>query len=108
MVAGRRRFLGIALVVVGGALAAVGIRRGGLVASLRGAFSAIMLASHLMGAHRMGADPATSVVDATQRAHGHPNLWLAGGGSFVTSSWANPTLTIVALAIRTADALAAA
>lgn len=70
--------------------------------------SSIMLASHLLGAHRMGADPATSVVDATQRAHGHPNLWLAGGGSFVTSSWANPTLTIVALALRTADALAAA
>ena len=39
MVAGRRRFLGIALVVVGGALAAVGIRRGGLLAALRGAFS---------------------------------------------------------------------
>jgi choline dehydrogenase-like flavoprotein len=70
--------------------------------------SSIMLASHLMGAHRMGADPATSVVDATQRAHGHPNLWLAGAGSFVTASWANPTLTLVALAIRTADALAAA
>ena len=70
--------------------------------------SPILLASHLMGAHRMGGDPQTSVVEATQRTHDHPNLWLAGAGSFVTASWANPTLTIVALAIRTADALVAA
>ena len=70
--------------------------------------SPILLASHLMGVHRMGADPQKSVVDATQRAHDHPNLWLAGAGSFVTASWANPTLTIVALAMRTADALVAA
>jgi len=70
--------------------------------------SSIQLASHLMGAHRMGTDPRTSVVDATQRAHDHPNLWLAGAGSFVTSSWANPTLTIVAVALATADALVAA
>jgi hypothetical protein len=28
----------------------------------------------------------TSIVDHTQRAHDHPNLWLAGGGSFVTAS----------------------
>ena len=70
--------------------------------------SKVLLASHLMGVHRMGTDPGTSVVDATQRAHDHPNLWLAGAGSFVTSSWANPTLTIVALAIHTADALVAA
>jgi choline dehydrogenase-like flavoprotein len=70
--------------------------------------SRVLLASHLMGAHRMGADPRTSVVDHTQRTHDHPNLWLAGPGSFVTASCANPTLTIVALAIRTADALVAA
>lgn len=69
--------------------------------------SHVLLASHLMGTHRMGRDPLTSVVDDTQRAHDHPNLWLAGGGSFVTGSWANPTLTIVALALRTADAIAA-
>jgi choline dehydrogenase-like flavoprotein len=56
----------------------------------------------------MGRDPRTSVVDDTQRAHDVPNLWLAGGGSFVTASWANPTLTIVALALRTADALVVA
>jgi len=67
--------------------------------------SSTLLAAHLLGGHRMGIDPRASVVDDTQRAHGHPNLWLAGGGSFVTASWANPTLTLVALAIRTADAL---
>jgi choline dehydrogenase-like flavoprotein len=70
--------------------------------------SSIGLAAHLMGGHRMGTDPRKSVVDATQRAHDHPNLWLAGAGSFVTASWASPTLTLVALAIRTADALVAA
>lgn len=70
--------------------------------------SKILLASHLLGTHRMGRDARTSVVDDTQRAHDVPNLWLAGGGSFVTASWANPTLTIVALALRTADALIAA
>ena len=54
----------------------------------------------------MGSDPARSVVDANCRVHGYANLYVAGGSVFPTSGWANPTLTIVALALRTADHLA--
>jgi choline dehydrogenase-like flavoprotein len=55
----------------------------------------------------MGSDPAQSVVDANLRAHDVPNLYLVGGGCFVTVSASPPTLTIAALAIRTAEHLAA-
>ena len=58
---------------------------------------------HHMGTARMGSDRATSVTDADGRVHGLGNLWVAGSALFPTSSWANPTLTIVALALRTAD-----
>lgn len=60
-------------------------------------------AGHLLGTHRMGDDPATSVTDSYGRTHDHPNLFLAGGGLFPTVGTANPTLTIVALALRTAE-----
>jgi glucose dehydrogenase len=53
----------------------------------------------------MGDDPATSVVDANQRSWDHTNLYLVGSGTFPTVATANPTLTLVALALRTADAL---
>ena len=68
---------------------------------------AILTAAHLIGTHRMGTDPRASVVDPWQRVHDVPNLLMLGSGSFVTSSWAPPTLTIVALALRTAETLAA-
>jgi choline dehydrogenase-like flavoprotein len=45
------------------------------------------------------------VVDPDCRVHGYENLYVAGGSIFPTSGWANPTLTIVALALRTADHL---
>lgn len=60
---------------------------------------------HLMGTHRMGDDPATSVTDRDGRTHDHPDLYLAGSGLFPTSGTANPTLTIAALALLTADAI---
>lgn len=59
-------------------------------------------AGHVMGTHRMGADPKTSVTDADGRTHDHPNLFLAGCGLFPTFGTANPTLTLAALALRTA------
>ena len=59
-------------------------------------------AGHLMGTHRMGTDPATSVTDADGRSHDHPNLFLAGAGLFPTTGTANPTATLAALALRTA------
>jgi choline dehydrogenase-like flavoprotein len=58
-----------------------------------------------VGTTRMGADPATSVVDPQCRVHSTPGLYLAGSSVFPTSGYANPTFTIVALATRLADEL---
>ena len=63
-------------------------------------------AGHIMGTYRMGEDPSTSVVDSFQRSHDHNNLYLVGSGTFPTSGTANPTLTLSALALRTADSIA--
>jgi choline dehydrogenase-like flavoprotein len=60
---------------------------------------------HHMGTTRMSADPATGVVDGDCRVHGYANLFVAGSSVFSTSGWANPTLTLVALALRLADHL---
>jgi len=57
---------------------------------------------HHIGTTRMGNRPATSVVDGDCRVHGMRNLYVAGSAVFATSSQANPTLTIVALALRLA------
>ncbi len=65
-------------------------------------------AGHVMGTARMGADPRTSVVDASLRAHDHPNLFIEGSAVFPTGGAANPTLTIAALALRSVDAIRAA
>ena len=62
-------------------------------------------AGHVMGTYRMGDDPKTSVVDSWQRSHEHRNLYLAGSGTFPTVGTANPTLTLSALALRTADSI---
>ncbi len=60
-------------------------------------------ASHHMGTTRMGTDPKTSVVDANCKVHGAENLYVAGSSVFPTSGYANPTATIVALALRLAE-----
>lgn len=62
-------------------------------------------ANHPMGMARMGHDPEDSVVDHECRAHDHRNLFIAGGAVFPTGGTANPTLTIAALTLRTADAI---
>lgn len=61
---------------------------------------------HHMGATRMSDDPAQGVVDADSRLHSIDNLYVAGCSVFPTSGFANPTLTIVALALRMADRMA--
>lgn len=63
-------------------------------------------AGHIMGTHRMGADDATSVVNSECRCHDHENLFLVGAGVFPSTGTANPTLTIAALALRTAQTIA--
>lgn len=60
---------------------------------------------HHMGTTRMHADPSQGVVDGNCRVHGIGNLYVAGSSVFTTSGFANPTLTIVALAIRLASHL---
>lgn len=62
---------------------------------------------HHCGTTRMSADPRRGVVDADGRVHGLDNLYVAGSSVFPTVGYANPTLTIVALAIRLADHLKA-
>ena len=51
----------------------------------------------------MGADPATSVVDPFGLTHEVPNLALVGASTFPTTGGHNPTLTVQALAWRTAE-----
>lgn len=60
---------------------------------------------HYAGTHAMGDLPATSVVDSDQRSWEHHNLFLLGSGSFPTMRTSNPTLTMAALALRTAERL---
>ena len=62
-------------------------------------------AGHIMGTYRMGDNPKTSVVDSFQRSHDHHNLYLVGSGTFPTGGTANPTLTLSALALRTAESI---
>ncbi len=66
---------------------------------------ATMGSGHLCGTHRMGDDPATSVVDGEQRSWDHRNLFVVGAGSMPTIGTSNPTLTLAALACRTAAAV---
>ena len=63
---------------------------------------------HLLGTCRMGNDPATSVVDSKHRSHDVPNLFICDGSSMVTSGRGQPTMTIMALAFRAAEHIAAA
>jgi choline dehydrogenase-like flavoprotein len=62
-------------------------------------------ASHHIGTTRMSDNPRTGVVDRNCRVHGVTNLFVAGSSVFPTSGYANPTFTIVALAIRLAEHL---
>ena len=64
-------------------------------------------AGHMCGTHIMGSAPGNSVVDASQRTWDHPNLYLAGCGSMPSVGTQNPTLTMLALACRTADEILA-
>jgi choline dehydrogenase-like flavoprotein len=64
-------------------------------------------ASHHLGTTRMGLDPRVSVVDPDCKIHGVENVFVAGTSVFPTGGSANPTFTLVALAIRLARHLEA-
>jgi choline dehydrogenase-like flavoprotein len=55
---------------------------------------------HIMGGMMMGADPGTSVTDAYGRVHGLDNVYVADGSVFVSSGAQNPSITIMAVALR--------
>ena len=60
---------------------------------------------HELGGARMGADPSTSVVNANCQAHDVKNLFVMDGASFVSSACQNPTLSMMAIAVRACDHL---
>lgn len=62
--------------------------------------------SHLQGTMRIGNDPQTSVIDPQMIHHQIRNLVVVGSSSFATCSCANPSLTVAALSLRAADAIA--
>ena len=63
-------------------------------------------AYHQMGGARMAASAADGVVDANLKVFGTSNLYALGAATFPSGSFANPTLTALALAVRLADHLA--
>src|SRR5581483_8747893 len=61
---------------------------------------------HYVGTARMGSDPRSSVVDKWNRSHDVPNLWMNDAAVFVTAGNQNPTITILALAMRSTERMA--
>ncbi|GAA2863632.1 GMC family oxidoreductase [Pseudonocardia halophobica] len=74
--------------------------------SYRGGRLGISGVAHQNGTARFGTDPRTSALDVDCRMHDLDNLYLADSSFFVSSSAVNPTLTIIANALRVADHLA--
>ena len=63
--------------------------------------------AHQNGTIRFGTDPATSALDLDCRMHDLDNLYVVDSSFFVSSTAVNPTLTIIANALRVADGIAA-
>jgi choline dehydrogenase-like flavoprotein len=63
--------------------------------------------AHQAGTLRFGEDPATSVLDLNCKAHGIDNLYVTDASFFPSIGAVNPTLTIIANALRVADVIAA-
>jgi choline dehydrogenase-like flavoprotein len=64
--------------------------------------------THNLGTNRMSERPQDGVVNKWGRTHDVPNLFVSDGSQFTTGAAENPTLTIVALALRQADHIAGA
>ncbi len=67
-----------------------------------------IFALHQMGSARMGTDPATSVAGPWGELHDTPGVWIGDASAFPTATGTNPMATVMALARRTAAAIAAA
>jgi choline dehydrogenase-like flavoprotein len=66
-----------------------------------------MFSAHQTGSCRMGTDRQTSVADARGELHDTPGVWIGDGSAFPTPVGVNPMLSIMTLAHRTAEAIAA-
>jgi choline dehydrogenase-like flavoprotein len=71
----------------------------------RGEDAPLVDMAHMIGTTRMSDDPKFGVVDSQCQVHGVKGLYIIGSSVFPTSSHVNPTMTIVALAMRTGDHL---
>jgi choline dehydrogenase-like flavoprotein len=69
-------------------------------------FEAALFSAHQMGTCRLGTDPAESVAGPWGELHDVRGVWIGDGSAFPTSSGVNPMMTIMALAHRTAEAIA--
>ncbi|HEU4976111.1 MAG TPA: GMC family oxidoreductase [Baekduia sp.] len=67
-----------------------------------------LFSAHQMGSCRMGRDPQTSAANPLGELHDTPGVWIGDGSAFPTPSGTNPMISIMALASRTADHIAAA
>jgi choline dehydrogenase-like flavoprotein len=67
-----------------------------------------VFSAHQMGSCRMGQDPATSVANPWGELHDTAGVWIGDGSAFPTASGTNPMITIMALALRTSEAIAVA
>ena len=68
-----------------------------------GASEELLYSNHQLGTTRMSKSSRDGVVDENCKAHDIENLFIVGGSVFPTVSWANPTLTVLALTLRLAD-----
>lgn len=92
---------------IGAALGQAGLGRLYMPQDDQGLFSPRYYAGgcHHMGTARMSASPEDGVVDSDCKVHGLGNLYIASSAVFPTGGFANPTLTIVALALRLGEHL---
>jgi choline dehydrogenase-like flavoprotein len=65
-----------------------------------------LFSAHQMGTCRMGTDPATSVANPWGELHDMKGIWIGDGSAFPTPTGTNPMVSIMALARRTAEAIA--
>src|SRR5262249_18308965 len=85
---------------------AMGAKTGGLVRAPGVRYSIVDYQStHVNGGVIMGMSPGTSVLNPLLQHWRMPNLWVVGASAFPQNASGNPTLTIVAMAYRTADAI---
>jgi choline dehydrogenase-like flavoprotein len=67
-----------------------------------------LFSAHQMSSCRMGTDPQSCVADPWGELHDTPGVWIGDASALPTASGTNPMISIMALAHRTAEAIAAA